>query len=33
MGSKLRKEDIIAKINELDIYLADGIKWTNDKMI
>lgn len=33
MGSKLRKEDIIAKINDLDIYLADGIKWTNDKMI
>ena len=33
MGSKLRKEDIIAKINELGIDLADGIKWTNDKMI
>lgn len=33
MGSKLRKEDIIAKINELGIDLVDGIKWTNDKMI
>ena len=33
MGSKLRKEDIIEKVNELGIYLEDGIKWTNDKMI
>lgn len=33
MGSKLRKEDIIAKINELGIYLENDVKWTNDKMI
>lgn len=33
MGSKLRKDDIIAKINELGIHLKDGIKWTNDRMI
>lgn len=33
MGSKLRKDDIIAKINELGIHLQDGVKWTNDRMI
>lgn len=33
MGSKLRKEDIITKINELGIYLENDVKWTNDKMI
>ena len=33
MGSKLRKEDIINKINELGIYLDNDTKWTNDKMI
>lgn len=33
MGSKLRKEDIINKINELGIELDSNIKWTNDKMI
>lgn len=33
MGLKLRKEDIIKKINELGIHLSDDIRWTNDKMI
>ena len=33
MGSKLRKEEIIHKINEFNITLDDDTKWTNDKMI